>query len=50
VKLLSGNGKEELRQYFDEDCLLPEHGGTSDYKYEYDPSSDAEDSVGGDNA
>lgn len=41
VKLLSGNGKEELREYFDEDCLLPEHGGTSDYVYQYDPSSDA---------
>ena len=24
----------ELLNYFDEDCLLPEHGGTSDFKYD----------------
>jgi len=24
----------ELKEYFDDDCLLPEHGGTSDYKYD----------------
>lgn len=25
---------EELKEYFDEDCLLPEHGGTSDWVYD----------------
>jgi len=32
------NDIPELLQYFDEDCLLPEHGGTSDYQY--DPYSE----------
>jgi len=42
VKLLDGDGKQQLREYFDADCLLPEHGGTSDFKYEYNPGSDDE--------
>lgn len=35
--MLNGDGKEQLRYHFDEDCLLPEHGGTSDFKFEYNP-------------
>jgi len=40
VRVLSGDGIEELRQYFDVDCLLPQHGGTSDYKFSYDGDKD----------
>lgn len=25
---------EEMKQYFDDDCLLPEYGGTSDWVFD----------------
>lgn len=25
---------KELKEYFEDDCLLPEHGGTSDFKFD----------------
>ena len=32
IKML--DTKEDLKKFFDEDCLLEEHGGKSDFKYD----------------
>lgn len=32
-QILILNKQEDLKTYFEDECLLKEHGGTSDYEY-----------------